>query len=72
MEPFALDHFGSRLMGINPESVKYLNGTGQYDIEGDIPDSFPPSTDKSSLKEKLHRLLYSAFYRLDKITFFTG
>lgn len=67
MDPFALDHFGSRLLGINPESVKYLKGTGQYNIEGDIPDKIPHGSDKASFKESLHRLLYSAFYRLDRI-----
>jgi uncharacterized protein (DUF362 family) len=66
-DPFVLDHFGSRLLGINPESVVYLKGTGQYSIEGDIHEKLPYATDKDSLKEKFHRLLYSVFYRLDKI-----
>ena len=67
LDPFALDHFGSKLLGINPESIKYLEGTREYKVEGAMPDESPVFTDKSSLKERFHRVLYSAFYWLDDI-----
>lgn len=67
VDPYALDHFGSRLLGINPKEVKYLNNTKPYTIDGDIPDTFPPFLKSSSFKKKLHRMFYALFYYLDSM-----
>jgi uncharacterized protein (DUF362 family) len=67
LNPFTLDHFGARLFGVNPESVTYLKKTSVYSIEGDVPDEFPVLGDESSLRKRLHRIIYSIFYFLDEI-----
>ncbi|UCE19704.1 MAG: DUF362 domain-containing protein [Gemmatimonadota bacterium] len=65
LNAFALDHFGSKLIGIDPESVKYLRGTDAYDVEGPVPDQLPHSSDKHFLRKGLHRMLYRTLYYLD-------
>ena len=67
LDPFSLDHFGSRLLSVNPESVKYLKGVGQYHIEGFIPDELPLPVTGSFFKERIYRMTYSTLYRLDTI-----
>ncbi|MGA1791283.1 MAG: DUF362 domain-containing protein [bacterium] len=67
LDPFGLDHFGSRLLGIDPNEVKHLKKTKAYTIEGDIPDAFPPCSKTSSLKNRFHRMLYSILYWADDI-----
>ena len=64
--PFTLDHFGSQLLGINPESVAYLEGTDKYAVEGITAKHLSTLSNRDSVKEKAHRLLYSAFYWIDK------
>ena len=66
-DPFTLDHFGSRLLGINPKEVKYLNNTKPYTIDGDIPEIFPSLRKNPSFKNRLHRMFYAMFYCLDNI-----
>jgi uncharacterized protein (DUF362 family) len=65
IEPFTLDHFGSKLLGINPESVAYLEGTGEYTVEGVMPNQILPLSNRNSLKEKAHRFFYATFYWMD-------
>jgi len=67
-DPFALDHFGSRLLGIDPSAVKHLAGTtDEYTVDGAVPEILPPLKRKDSLKDRLHRWIYSGFYRTDHI-----
>jgi len=66
-DPFALDHFGSRILGINPKEVQYLLKTESYKTDGEIPDTFPPYIKSISLKKRLHRMLYAMFYCLDEM-----
>ena len=63
--PFALDHLGARLLGIDPESVGHLAGVPPYDIRGDEITSFPRPCRQNSVRQRLHRALYSAFYWAD-------
>jgi len=66
--PFALDHFGSKLLGIDPDSVYHLEHVPSYTVTGDIPPV--PVTElrsKNSLKECFHRMVYSSFYYLDEL-----
>jgi uncharacterized protein (DUF362 family) len=65
--PFALDHFGARLLGINPLAVKHLSDVPTYDVVGPEPESFPRPCKKNSLFQRFHRALYSAFYRVDDV-----
>jgi uncharacterized protein (DUF362 family) len=67
LDPFTLDHYGSKLIGVNPGAVEYLEGSGEYTVEGEIPDVLPASHDRASLPERFHRMMYSAFYRLDSL-----
>lgn len=71
---FSLDHFGARLVGVEPKAVKYLAGVGEYSVDGVVPDVFPAVDSKDSLKERFHRAVYSAFYGIDylKCAFFGG
>ncbi len=66
-DPFALDNFGSRLLGIDPGEVKYLQPLLPYRVDGPSPDSFGGLSKKNSLKERAHRAFYSAFYWLDRV-----
>lgn len=67
LNSFSLDHFGSRLLGVQPDAVGYLKARDSYTVDGIVPDEFPPAERKDSLKQRLHRCLYSAFYRMDYI-----
>lgn len=62
--PFAIDHYGSKLLGVNPSSVAYLPEKIDYDIVGPIHNCVTLSN-KSSCKERFHRFLYSCFYYFD-------
>lgn len=66
-DPFALDHFGARLLGIDPDTVAYLSEAPRdYAIEGPAPEAFPaPKPD--TLRNRVHRGLYAAFYWTDMV-----
>ncbi len=64
---FAIDHFGSPLLGIDPDAVRYLHWTGKYEIDGISAEAPGPLQRRDSFKERLHRKIYSAFYRIDHI-----
>ena len=65
--PFALGHFGSKLLGVNPDAVLHLEKIPEYDIEGFVPVKRNNElSDRSSLKERLHRMVYSLFYYIDE------
>jgi uncharacterized protein (DUF362 family) len=65
--PFALDHFGAKLLSIDPDAVLYLQKVPQYSVWGDTPEFLSPLGGKNSFREKLHRTLYSAFYWIDEV-----
>lgn len=69
LDPFALDHFGSRLMGISPGQVKYLRGTGAYTVEGTVPDGYPLPHHEYSLKRMLRKMLYKTAFFLDLVKY---
>lgn len=64
---FAIDHFGSKLLGIAPDSVKYLSDVQEYKIEGALPEDCLTCSSEDSLKQRLHRMIYAAFYFIDDI-----
>ncbi|MCD4831888.1 MAG: DUF362 domain-containing protein [Anaerohalosphaeraceae bacterium] len=64
---FAIDHFGSKLLGISPDSVKYLSDTPGYEIDGALPGDLTDCRKEDSLKQKLHRAMYVTFYFVDYI-----
>lgn len=64
-DSLALDHLGCHLLGINPESVKHLESASRYLVDGPVPEERILS-DKATVKERFHRLLYSCFYYLDE------
>lgn len=64
-DPFALDHLGARLLGVDPASVRHLAEAPGYEVRGDEVTAFPPPSRQDSLRQRLHRALYSALYRLD-------
>jgi len=66
VSPLALDHFGSRLLGINPKSVLHLQNIPEYRVEGTVPDLVTQFSEMESIKEKFHRTMYSVFYQIDQ------
>jgi uncharacterized protein (DUF362 family) len=67
LNPFALDHFGSKLLGINPQKIKHLRGTGAYKVEGDVADILSLPSCQNPLRKCMHRMLYAAGFFLDDI-----
>ena len=65
--PFVLDHFGSRLLGVNPDAVLHLNNVPIYELQGAVPNFFLRPQNKESYKEKFHRIMYSVFYWMDEV-----
>ncbi len=63
--PYALDHLGARLLGVDPAAVRHLAATPGYEVRGEELTSFPPPSRQDSWRQRLHRALYSAFYRVD-------
>ncbi len=66
-DPFAVDHFGARLLGIAPDWVGHLIDVPPYEIRGHEPAAFPEPCRRNSIAARLHRALYSAFYRADHL-----
>ena len=65
LDPFAVDHFGARLLGVDPASVGHLVDAPAYVLHGDAVSSLPPACRQNSLRRRLHRGLYSALYWMD-------
>ncbi len=65
-DPFASDHFGSRLLGIDPGSVAHLSQAADYDVSGAMPEDEDLSR-RDSVRERAHRAAYSAFYLVDEV-----
>jgi len=67
-DPFALDHFGSQLLGIDTDSVIHLAGAPEYRVQGELPEKqAAPLSQRNGPREILHRAMYSAFYLADEI-----
>ena len=67
LNPFALDHFGSRLLGINPHKINHLRGTEAYKVEGTAADILPLASCQNSLRKRVHRMLYAIGFFLDDL-----
>lgn len=67
LDPFAIDHFGAKLLGINPDAVAYLKGVQTYTLVGDRPGEFSHLNNRSSLRERFHRIMYSTLYWFDEM-----
>ncbi len=66
-DPFALDHFGSGLLAIDAGAVRHLGRVPEYDVRGAAPPACADLSTATTPKQRLHRLLYSAFYWLDGV-----
>lgn len=67
-DPFALDHFGSKLLGIDPESVTHLTGVPDYVVDGALPEGAEAELSRRDApRDRMHRALYSAFYLVDEV-----
>lgn len=69
-EPFALDHFGSQLLGIDPDSVAHLGGVPDYVVDGALPGGEAPAgglSRRDTPRERIHRAMYQAFYLVDEV-----
>ena len=67
-DPFALDHFGSKLLGIDPESVAHLTGVPDYVVDGALPEGAESELSRRDApRNRLHRAMYSAFYLVDDV-----
>lgn len=67
-DPFALDHFGSKLLGIDPDSVTHLTGVPDYRVDGGLPEGAERELSRRDApRDRLHRALYSAFYLVDEV-----
>jgi uncharacterized protein (DUF362 family) len=66
-DPFAVDHFGSRLLGVDPDWVAHLAGAPSYAVHGDTTAALPIARRQNSVRQRLHRCLYSGFYWLDHL-----
>jgi uncharacterized protein (DUF362 family) len=67
-DPFALDHFGSKLLGIDPESVTHLTGVPDYRVDGALPEGAQSELSRRDApRDRLHRAMYSAFYLVDEV-----
>lgn len=67
-EPFAADHFGSRLLGIDPGSVAHLTDVPDYRVEGALPEGLEKELSRRDApRDLIHRALYSAFYLIDEV-----
>lgn len=64
-DSFSLDVFGCHLLGVDPAVVGHLPHRCAYKLDGPAPENVTLG-DKSSLKERVHRIMYSCFYLLDE------
>jgi len=65
-DPFAIDHMGAKILGLNPKSIKYLKRVNDYRVEGSIPSNFP-SPERTSVAYSIYKRLYAILYWLDEI-----
>ncbi len=67
-DPFALDHFGSKLLGIDPDSVTHLTRVPDYRVDGALPEGAEAELSRRDApRDRLHRAMYSAFYLVDEV-----
>lgn len=66
-EPFALDDFGSRLLGIDPAHVLHLGRVPDYAVDGALPEEGAALSRRDSARDHFHRAMYSAFYLVDDV-----
>ena len=67
-DPFALDHFGSKLLGIDPDSVTHLTRVPDYRVDGAIPEGAEDELSRRDApRDRIHRAMYSAFYLVDEV-----
>jgi uncharacterized protein (DUF362 family) len=67
-DPFALDHFGSKLLGYDPASVTHLTGVPDYRVDGALPEGAEAALSRRDApRDRLHRAMYSAFYLVDEV-----
>lgn len=67
-DPFALDHFGSKLLGFDPTSVTHLSGVPDYVVDGALPEGAEAELSRRDApRDRFHRAMYSAFYLVDEV-----
>lgn len=67
-DPFALDHFGSKLLGFDPDSVVHLDRVPDYEVVGALPEGAEQELSRrDSPRDRVHRAMYSAFYLIDEV-----
>lgn len=66
-EPFALDHFGSGLLGIDPDAVTHLDRVPDYTVDGPLPEGLEALSRRDGPRDRIHRAMYSAFYLVDEV-----
>lgn len=66
-DPFALDHFGSGLLGVDPDSVRHLSRVPDYEIDGALPEGRDELSRRDTARDRVHRAMYSAFYLVDEV-----
>jgi uncharacterized protein (DUF362 family) len=64
-DPFAVDHLGARLLGVDPAWVDHLASAPAYELRGDSIASLAAPRPQNSVRQRLHRALYSALYWTD-------
>jgi uncharacterized protein (DUF362 family) len=67
VDPFAIDHHGCRLIGVQPGSVAHLESPGMYKAVGDVQQDFPQGEELNSTSERLRRGLYALSYGVDHL-----
>lgn len=72
-DPFAIDHLGAKLIGLNPKSVKYLKEVNEYQVKGSITTDFLLQ-ERPSMSSSIYKTLNAILYWLDelKCSFFGG
>ncbi len=67
-DPFALDHFGAKLLGLDADSVAHLTGVPDYVVDGALPEGAERELSRRDApRDRLHRAMYSAFYLVDEV-----
>jgi uncharacterized protein (DUF362 family) len=66
-DPFALDHFGAGLIGVDPAAIGYMKEGLKYAVSGHLPEEVPALSKGDSWKERFYRTIYSSFYWLDDL-----
>lgn len=66
--PVALDHFGSKLLGMDPDAVRHLTGVPDYVVDGALPEGAESELSRRDApRDRFHRAMYSAFYLVDDV-----